>query len=79
MTEPDFLKFAQAIMDGWPEPYGESMEGYDLQNIAHDCGILTKLTVTEPCNPDWCSCAGYGFPTTCYRLHPTVLQQLESK
>ena len=56
--------FAQEIFKDWPD-YGP-IEGWDLEAMALKHGLLTPVTVTEPCGEN-CACAEYGdgFPTTC--------------
>lgn len=65
-----YIGFIRAIMRSWPEG---DMDGGELQDVAHQHGILELHAVTEPCRPEsesgGCQCAEYGhFPTTCYRL-----------
>ena len=62
---PDFRRFAERIMQHWPEG---DVDGGDLQDLAIACGLLTPVTATEPCG-EGCWCAEYhgDFPVTCYR------------
>jgi hypothetical protein len=49
-------KFAQRVMDDWPD--GSNMDGGELQDIAHECGLLKDIIRTESCG-DNCGCAEY--------------------
>jgi hypothetical protein len=62
--QPDLEQFARRIMEDWPE--NGDIDGWQLQDIAVECGLLIPTTVTEPCCDD-CQCSDTGFPTTCYR------------
>ncbi len=56
--------FAKAVMESWPEG---DVDGGDLQELAEKFGLISPLTVTEPCG-EYCRCQEYGdFPQTCYR------------
>lgn len=60
-----YISFIRAIMRSWPDG---DLDGGELQELAHQYGILELHAVTEPCGES-CQCADYGdFPTTCYRL-----------
>lgn len=50
---------------------GGELDGWDLQDLLLDAGILTPVEVTEPCGEN-CKCEEYDceFPTTCHRLAP---------
>lgn len=69
---PDYRNFTRAIFEGWPEPYGESIDGGTLQELGHKHGILEKLTRTVPCSSiERCSCAEvyeHGAIVECYVL-----------
>lgn len=61
---PDWEAFGRAILaerDGW--------DGFDLQDLGVEHGVLIAISVTEPCG-DGCVCAEYAdeWPTTCYRV-----------
>lgn len=44
------------------------IDGGALQDALTDCGLLTPVEVTAPCDPETCQCAEYAdFPVTCYR------------
>ena len=68
--------FAQEIFKDWPD-YG-AVEGWDLEAMALKHGLLTPVTVTEPCGEN-CACAEYGegFPMTCNK-RTSVLTGKES-
>lgn len=66
------LKFARKVMASWPEG---DIEGGDLQDIAVETGLLTKIIATASCG-EGCRCIGYDtFPQTCYRLAPLIVQE----
>ena len=67
--KPDYKGFALKMFEDWPEPYGENLDGFELQGLGEKYGILTKSVVTEPCQPEGCNCAEFGFPTDCYRVN----------
>jgi hypothetical protein len=72
MNEPDYKRFAIAIMNGFPEPDGEGIDGMELQELATDCGLLTIQEMAGPCG-ERCQCAEIlgsdAFPTKCYRIN----------
>lgn len=75
--KPDFVKFARAILDGWPDG-GVEMDGFELQELATDCGLLVPTMMAAPCGaePDGCCpCqdAEATFPTRCYRRIPELI------
>lgn len=75
MTAPDYRGFTAAILNGWPEPYGDNLDGFELQETAFRFGVLVADQRTVPCSPDACGCAEYcddGEVVTCYRLAPDV-------
>ena len=43
------------------------IDGGWAQDAAEKCGVIEPHEVTEPCRPEGCRCAEYGFPCTCYR------------
>ncbi len=44
------------------------LDGGALQDKAVELGVMVEVTVTEPCDPEFCQCAEYGdFPQTCIR------------
>ena len=63
------MAFVGAVMeehrhDGEPG----DVDGGVLQDMAVAHGLLVEVTVTEPCDPEFCVCAEtVNFPTTCYR------------
>ena len=76
MSNPDYRRFAQKIMGDWPD-VGD-LDGFDLQELARDCGILNPELRTEPCD-EGCNCdcemtaeeMAEGFQ--CYRLDPDLM------
>jgi hypothetical protein len=61
--------FAVALFKDWPDQLG--IDGFDLQDLAVELGLLSGKQVTEPCDLDGnCNCLSYegadGFPLTCY-------------
>jgi hypothetical protein len=64
-TRTQLLDFARKVVECGLE--GNDADGGDIQEWAVQAGLLIPTTVTEECNPDNCSCAEGGFPTTCYR------------
>ena len=66
MPVPDYARFAVLVLRASRMDMGD-VDGGDIQDWATECGLLEKVTVTEPCAGE-CRCAEYGdFPTTCYR------------
>jgi len=63
----NLLAFAQSVLDA--ASFGEDVCGGDVQDWAVKFGLMDAIEVTEPCDPEVCSCAEEGdFPLTCYRL-----------
>lgn len=58
--------FGLACLDEARKELGD-LDGGWVQDTAEKLGVLTPHEVTEPCDPEHCVCAEYGFPTTCYR------------
>ena len=46
---------------------GGDIDGGWAQDAAEKCGVIEPHEVTEPCRPEGCYCAEYGFPCMCYR------------
>lgn len=65
---PDLIGFATAVLDSWPDG---GIDGGDLQDLGVRFGLLSPVTVTEPCNEN-CHCAEYydEFPAECLRRVP---------
>jgi hypothetical protein len=73
---PDLVAFATRVMESWP--WGD-VDGGNLQEIAHACGLLREESVSVPCGEE-CACVEYhgldatgsfhGAPVTCYRRVP---------
>lgn len=57
------------------EDWGD-IDGFDLEEICLECGILERVERTEFCGEE-CACAGYygndEFPIQCNRLTPLGL------
>lgn len=69
--KPDFQGFVQALMDGWPEPHGEGLDGFELQELAARFGVLRVDKRRTPCG-EYCRCNEYHGPgeiVDCYRLN----------
>ncbi len=72
----DLEKFAKKMFElsGWPE--GGDIDGFDFQDAAAECGLLTKETRHEPCGES-CFCAIYhgdmSEGVTCYRKAPFLM------
>lgn len=82
MSEPDYKGFAIAIVEGWPEPFAEGLDGFDLQELAEKYGLLRKERRVVPCDPETCQCAEFydtGDTATCYRRNWPLSQQEHSK
>jgi hypothetical protein len=74
MSPPDCRGFAKAILDGWPEPFGDNLDGFELQELAFKHGILVAKQRTIPCSEN-CNCSEYcdqGEVVTCYTLAPEL-------
>ena len=69
-TPLDLEKFARKMFElsDWPE--GGDIDGFDFQEAAVECGLLTPETRTQPCG-DNCFCEDYHGEmkdgVTCYR------------
>lgn len=63
--------FAQKVMAFWPDG---GIDGFDLQDIAGECGMLCSVQATEPCGRD-CNCASEcgEWPVECFRRTPLLL------
>lgn len=62
-------KFAKQIL----AREGDEWDGFELEELALECGLLEKVERKEPCNRDnedefGCLCNEYGcdFPTECH-------------
>jgi hypothetical protein len=66
MSEINKLRaFAQAILDDFPD---SAPDGFEIQELAEQHGLLEPVEVTKPCHDEFCSCAEVGdFPMQCYR------------
>ena len=72
----DFVGFSEAILGGWIEGY--SFDGFDIQELAVQYGLLRSQEMQEPCG-EICACRDFqsGFPTECFRKTFTNRVQLE--
>lgn len=69
----DLEKFAKRMFElsDWPE--GGDIDGFDFQEAASECGLLTPETRIEPCTmgSEYCHCSEYhgdmSGGVTCYR------------
>ncbi|HZR56337.1 MAG TPA: hypothetical protein VFA74_05660, partial [Terriglobales bacterium] len=60
------MRFVGYILESQsPEP--GDLDGGEIQELLTKCGFLKETAVTEPCDPENCTCAEFGMPTTCYR------------
>ena len=72
----DLEKFAKKMFElsDWPE--GGDIDGFDFQEAAVECGLLTPETRHEPCG-EWCHCDSYhgdmSEGVTCYRKAPFLM------
>lgn len=57
--------FAIEIINGSYE--GGGLDACNIQDMAVRHGLLSIEERDEPCRPEGCACAEYGFPSECYR------------
>ena len=77
MKEPDLRGFALWAIKQ-TSSYHDELDGCDLQDALHRCGLLYEVEVTEPCG-EFCECMDYGdFPMQCYRTHPSLIDSATS-
>lgn len=77
VKSPDpITAFAFEVITGSYE--GGLLDAYDIQEMAVKHGLLTIVETNEPCAPDGCQCAEYGFPAECYR-HTVVMKNAVAK
>ncbi|MEM9759663.1 MAG: hypothetical protein AAF933_10545, partial [Pseudomonadota bacterium] len=70
------LQFTQAMAEISFE--GGTADGWDIQSKLETLGLITEVTVTEPCCEGYCTCAEVtDFPTECYRFTPEYLAARE--
>ena len=66
-----FAEFGKRVLAIHREDFND-VDGGTLQDIAEECGLLERITVTKPCGEN-CECAQYGdFPQECLRLRKGV-------
>lgn len=63
-------RFAAAVLLPMLDGDGLSnLDGFDIEKIAIEAGLLVQIEVTEPCRGEGCRCAAEaGFPTRCNQL-----------
>lgn len=78
IAERDALRsFAQAIMEAADWPDGGDVDGFQVQELAEEHGLLVKTEQTKPCGEN-CSCLEYNgevsekWPAICYRKTPLL-------
>lgn len=71
--EPNWKAFALAVLKDSRENLGCDVDGAMVQEKATAHSLLVDVLVTESCG-DYCNCAEFGFPTSCYRYSPAVLK-----
>jgi hypothetical protein len=70
--------FALAIMKEADWPQGGDVDGFQIQELAEEYGLLVKTEQTKPCGEN-CHCLEYigevseKEPATCYRKTPLLL------
>jgi hypothetical protein len=76
VSAPDDLlklqRFAAAVTGDFPDHSG--LDGFEVQEIAEQCGLLKVETRTVPCG-DWCQCADDNYPgevVECLRTQPVL-------
>lgn len=57
---------------------GGSYDACEIQDMAVKHGLLRIEERNEPCRPDGCACAQYGFPAECYR-HTDAMKDAVAK
>lgn len=73
--EPNWKAFALAVLKDSRDNIGCDVDGALVQEQATAHGLLDDVLVTECCG-DYCNCAEFGFPTSCYQYSPAVLKAL---
>lgn len=63
-TREALLKFASKVVEQCLD--GCDVDGGDVQDWAVEAGLLIPTEVNDACG-EYCSCAEWGFPTTCYK------------
>lgn len=63
--KPDFEGFARHVMT---DRFGGGLDGFDLQDLGVQFGLLKPVTVEKPCC-EVCRCANTdAFPQVCYKI-----------
>lgn len=80
-AQADLLKlqiFAAAVLNMAEEFIGD-VDGYALQGIAEECGLIAETQVDQSCCES-CACAeaGLDFPTDCYRITETMKRAIQA-
>jgi hypothetical protein len=61
-------RFGARVMDEMRAIAPTDLDGAWLQDAAEECGLLTPVEVSEPCDKERCPCAEVGmWPLLCYR------------
>ena len=74
MTDHDPItpaeRFAAAFLLPMLEDDGlYNLDGFDIEEMAIEAGLLVQVEVAEPCHEEGCACAAAAdFPTRCNRL-----------
>jgi hypothetical protein len=69
--EEGLVKFALLVLEESRDDLGD-LDGGWLQDKAEECGLLVRVTATEPCG-EVCSCAEYDdFPQQCLRYSEEI-------
>ena len=63
----ELATFGLAVLDEMRVDGGGDIDGGWAQDTAEKLGVIVGVEVTEPCHPENCVCAEFGFPVTCYR------------
>jgi hypothetical protein len=79
MSEPDYKRFALAVLINSRDGNGGDVDGGTIEDVAKECGLLVGVEVSEPCG-EYCVCAEYeAFPMSCYRYSTGVLKAIADK
>jgi hypothetical protein len=70
-------KFVGKVLGDFPE-HGD-IDGFALQDIAVECGLLVEQLTTAPCG-EACQCADCGQQgvTMCYRIQPALREAMRT-
>jgi hypothetical protein len=65
-TEQQLLLLAGRLLESQSPEWGD-VDGASIEEWLIECGLLKSVDVTEPCDPENCVCAEFGFPSKCNR------------